>query len=107
MLPLASKWDPRPSQSPWWSIQNIQLRYSYSKRITFFTSVQNLLDWTPYKDVPFLIARASDPFDRKVTFIDNEAQRTIENPYGLTFDAGYVYAPNQGRRLQVGVNISW
>lgn len=107
MLPLASKWDPRPDDSPWWSIQNLQLRYSYSKRVTFFASFQNILDWTPNKDVPFLIARASDPFDRKVNFIDGEAQRTTDNPYGLTFDAGYVYAPNQGRRMQFGLNISW
>jgi outer membrane receptor for ferrienterochelin and colicins len=30
---------------------------------------------------------------------------TAENPYGLTFDPTYVYAPNQGRRGFVGVRF--
>ncbi len=105
LLPLASQWDPRPDKSPWWSIQNIKLDYRYNKRVSFFTTIQNILNWTPNNSTPFLIARTHDPFDNQVVFDNGEAQRSTNNPYGLTFDAGYVYGPNQGRRLQIGVSI--
>ena len=107
LLPLASQWDPRPDKSPWWSIQNIKLDYRYNKRVSFFTTIQNLLNWTPNNSTPFLIARSHDPFDNQVVFDNGEAQKSANNPYGLTFDAGYVYAPNQGRRLQFGVSVIW
>ena len=28
---------------------------------------------------------------------------TAENPYGLTFDPSYIYAPNQGLRVFAGI----
>jgi outer membrane receptor for ferrienterochelin and colicins len=32
--------------------------------------------------------------------------QTQDNPYALTFDPAYVYAPNQGRRLFVGFRVN-
>lgn len=101
-LPKASEWDPRPDESPWWSIQNLNIRRRISASLELFGGVQNLWDWTPTRGLPFLLARAHDPFDRNVVTDQDQILRTPENPYGLSFDASYVYAPNQGRRFQFG-----
>lgn len=105
-LPLLSELDPRPAKSPWWSIQNIQLTYDGFDRFEIYGGVKNLLNWTPNKSTPFLIARPNDPFDKGVVF-DNAGQAvaTPDNPYGLTFDPSYVYAPNQGMRGFLGVRF--
>lgn len=105
-LPLASMYDPRPSYSTWWSLHNIQLSYSKLKHITFFAGVKNIFDWTPARSVSFLIARAHDPFDKKVEYAtDGSVLVTAENPYAMTFDPSYVYAPNQGRRIFAGMRF--
>lgn len=103
-LPLLSDLDPRSSKSPVWSIQNIQLTKKLKQGVEIYGGIKNLLNWTPAKSAPFLIARSNDPFDKKVEF-DNNGQvlQTAENPYKLTFDPNYVYAPNQGMRGFLGV----
>jgi outer membrane receptor for ferrienterochelin and colicins len=108
LLPLLGPLDPRSSQSPWWSIQNIQMTYTSGTHWEWFGGVKNLLNWTPKGDNPFLIARAHDPFDKQVDF-DSQGQAIVTptNPYGLTFDPSYVYAPNQGVRFFVGVRWEW
>jgi outer membrane receptor for ferrienterochelin and colicins len=69
--------------------------------------VKNLLNWTPNRGNPFLIARAHDPFDRQVQFdAGGQPLSTPENPYALTFDPTYMYAPNQGIRGFLGVRVS-
>ncbi len=106
-LPLLGNDDPRKSYSPWWSIQNIQLSYSGLKNIRLYGGVKNFLNWTPNKGNPFIIARSHDPFDKNVQFDTNgNALKSAENPYGLTFDPTYMYAPNQGIRFFVGVEFS-
>ena len=107
LLPLASDLDPRPSESPWWSIQNLNIRYKMQKGLSVFAGIQNIWNWTPDKGIPFLLARPNDPFDKTVLFDQGIAQSTTDNPYGLTFDAAYVYAPNQGRRMQLGISYSF
>lgn len=103
-LPLLSATDPRKSVSPWWSIQNVQLTKSFRNGIDLYGGVKNLLNWTPNKGNPFLIARSHDPFDKQVQFDEaGQAMVTAENPYGLTFDPSYVYAPNQGIRWFLGI----
>ncbi len=103
-LPLLSATDPRRSVSPWWSIQNLQLTKSFASGLDLYGGVKNLLNWTPNKGNPFLIARAHDPFDKQVQFDEaGQAMATPENPYGLTFDPTYVYAPNQGIRWFFGL----
>ncbi|MCO4821819.1 MAG: TonB-dependent receptor [Flavobacteriaceae bacterium] len=106
-LPLLSDLDPRSEYSPTWSIQNIQLTYDGLYNFEIYGGVKNLLNWTPNEGNPFIIARAHDPFDKEVDF-DNQGNviATPENPYALTFDPSYVYAPNQGRRLFIGVRYS-
>lgn len=102
-LPLLSNTDPRSEYSPWWSIQNIQLTKKVGKNIEIYGGVKNLLNWTPNKGNPFIIARANDPFDKNVQFDGNgQAMVTPDNPYGLTFDPAYVYGPNQGIRGFLG-----
>ncbi len=106
-LPLLSELDPRKPMSPWWSIQNIQLTYDGFKNFEIYGGVKNLLNWTPNRGNPFLIARTFDPFDQEVVFDDNGmAVPTPNNPYGLTFDPAYMYAPNQGIRGFLGVRYN-
>lgn len=106
-LPLLSPYDPRTSYSPWWSIQNIQLTKKLKSKIELYGGIKNLLNWTPNRGNPFIIARSHDPFDKGVQFDANGiALVTPNNPYGLTFDPTYVYAPNQGRRFFLGARWS-
>lgn len=106
-LPLLGSSDPRKPFSPWWSIQNIQFTYTGFKNIGIYAGVKNLLNWTPNKDNPFIIARTNDPFDKQVKFGSNgQVMATPNNPYALTFDPSYVYAPNQGARAFLGVRVT-
>lgn len=107
LLPLASDIDPRSAVSPWWSLQNLNVRYRVNRDLSVFMGIQNLWDWTPDRGLPFLLARAADPFDKQVQFNQGQPQITPDNPYGLTFDASYVYAPNQGRRMQFGFSFTF
>lgn len=107
-LPLLSDTDPRHEYSPWWSIQNIQLTKKFRKGFELYGGVKNLLNWTPNKGNPFIIARTNDPFDKEVTFDENgQAVATPNNPYGLTFDPAYVYGPNQGARGFLGFRYTF
>ena len=106
-LPLLGELDPRAEFSPVWSIQNLKVSYQKNNVWNFFIGLKNLLDWTPAKNNPFLIARAKDPFDRNVQFDTNGTiQATGDNPYALSFDPTYIYAPNQGIRFFIGLNYS-
>ncbi|MEM5539311.1 TonB-dependent receptor [Olleya sp. AS48] len=106
-LPLLSDLDPRQEYSPTWSIQNIQATYDGLENFEIYGGVKNLLNWTPNNGNPFIIARADDPFDNNVQFdAQGNAQATPDNPYGLTFDPSYVYGPNQGRRVFLGIRYT-
>lgn len=106
-LPLLSKTDPRPDYSPVWSIQNIQFSKLVNQKLEFFGGIKNLLNWTPAKNTPFIIARSHDPFDKKVKYdAGGNILATAENPYALSFDPSYVYAPNQGIRFFAGVRFT-
>lgn len=123
-LPLLGNLDPRKEFSPTWSIQNIQFTFNKFKNFEIYTGVKNLLNWTPNKGNPFIIARANDPFDENVKVsngntndINNYGQKgnfvpngqvvdTADNPYALTFDPGYVYGPNQGIRGFFGIRYT-
>ncbi len=106
-LPLLGELDPRQPYSPTWSIQNIQFVFSGFKNIEVYGGIKNLLDFTPNKGNPFIIARANDPFDKNVEYEANgKVKATPFNPYALTFDPTYVYAPNQGIRGFLGVRVN-
>ncbi len=107
-LPLLGNLDPRQEYSPWWSLQNIQISTKINPRCSVNCGIKNLLNWTPAKQNPFLIARAHDPFDKQVEYsADGQVLPTLENPYALTFDPSYVYAPNQGRRIYLGLSVNF
>lgn len=106
-LPLLSDSDPRSGKSPVWSLQNIQFTFSGLKEIEIYGGLKNLLNWTPGRSEPFLIARSHDPFDKNVQTDDSgNVLASPLNPYALTFDPGYVYAPNQGIRGFLGARLT-
>ncbi|HLO79616.1 MAG TPA: TonB-dependent receptor [Chitinophagaceae bacterium] len=105
-LPLLGPLDPRPSESPVWSVQNLQITKRL-KGFEIYFGVKNILNWTPTQNVPFIIARAHDPFDKNVQYdASGKVMATPENPYALSFDPTYMYAPNQGRRLFMGLRFT-
>lgn len=106
-LPLLGELDPRKEYSPTFSIQNIQFTYNKIKDVEIYLGIKNLLNWTPNKGNPFIIARANDPFDKNVEYQPNgNVKPTADNPYALTFDPSYVYGPNQGIRSFFGIRYT-
>ena len=106
-LPLLGELDPRKEFSPTWSIQNIQFTYDGFKNLEFYGGIKNLLNWTPNKGNPFIIARANDPFDKNVQYNNGgQVVATPDNPYALTFDPNYVYGPNQNIRGFLGIRYT-
>ena len=106
-LPLLGPLDPRSPQSPWYSLQNIQFTYYGWKNFEVYSGIKNLLDFTPKKNNTFIISRTEDPFDKNVTFdASGQVLATPQNPYGLTFDTTYIYAPNQGVRGFFGIRYN-
>ncbi len=104
VLPLLGELDPRAPESPWFSIQNIQVTKKLGRTWELYGGVKNLLNFTPPADS---IARAFDPFDRGVTFDQNgQAVATPNNPNALTFDPTYVFSSNQGIRGFLGLRYT-
>jgi len=103
-LPILSELDPRLSESPWWSLQNIQISKRVSPAWEIYGGVKNLLNFTPPANS---IARAFDPFDKQVKFDEfGQVIPSDNNPYAMTFDPSYVFAPNQGIRAFIGFRYS-
>jgi outer membrane receptor for ferrienterochelin and colicins len=103
LLPLLGELDNRSPQSPLFSIQNIVLTYKI-KFFEIYGGLKNLLNFTPPANS---ISRSFDPFDKQVEFDSNgNAIATPNNPNALTFDPTYVFAPNQGRRIFVGLRLT-
>jgi outer membrane receptor for ferrienterochelin and colicins len=108
LLPTLNELDPRPGNSPLFSIQNLQISRKTKKGLEFYGGIKNMLNINPAKKVPFLIARAHDPFDKNIQFnTKGNIIATEENPYALSFDPTYVYASQQGRRLFLGLRYSF
>ena len=106
-LPILGNADPRREFSPTWSIQNIQFTFKGLDNFEVYGGIKNLLDWTPNRGNPFIIARANDPFDKNVVFDGNgSVVATADNPNALTFDPSYVYGPNQGIRGFFGLRYT-
>ncbi|SKB99943.1 TonB-dependent receptor [Dyadobacter psychrophilus] len=103
-LPVLSEEDPRARISPVWSLQNIQVTKKFDNGLEIYGGVKNLLNFTPPANS---IARSNDPFDKNVKFDDNgQVIATPDNPYRLTFDPSYVFAPNQGIRGFLGMRYT-
>ena len=93
-LPLLGENDIRAENSPWFSIQNIQLTKKFTNSWELYGGVKNLLDFTPAANS---INNASNPFDVGID--------TAQNPE-LAFDPSYVYASNQGIRAFAGLRFT-
>lgn len=85
-LPLTGIDDLRKPFSPVWSIQNVQFTFAGFRKIEVYGGVKNLLNFTPNKGNPYIIAGANEPFSDK-------------------FDPSYIYAPNQNLRTFIGVRV--
>ncbi|MCX8080097.1 MAG: TonB-dependent receptor [Bacteroidia bacterium] len=107
LLPRQGESDPRPEESPFYSLHNVQLTWKNKKGWELYAGVKNIFDWVPWKHTPFLIPRTHDPFDKNVLFnSEGKPLPTAENPFGLVFDPSYVYAPNVGRRFFAGIRVT-
>ncbi|MCL7752169.1 TonB-dependent receptor [Polaribacter sp. Z022] len=93
-LPLLGEKDTRAENSPWYSIQNIQLTKKFTNSWEMYGGVKNLLNFTPAANS---INNSLNPFD---VGIDTE-----KNPE-LAFDPSYVYASNQGIRAFIGLRYT-
>ncbi|MCE7066384.1 TonB-dependent receptor [Dyadobacter sp. CY326] len=103
-LPILSEDDPRARISPVWSLQNIQITKKFDNGLEIYGGVKNLLNFTPPANS---IARSNDPFDKNVKFDEHgQVLATPDNPYRLTFDPSYVFAPNQGIRGFLGLRYT-
>ena len=101
-LPLLGALDLRKEYSPWWSIQNIQITKKL-KRFEISGGVKNLLNYTPPANS---IARPFDAFDKGIQYNSaGQVVSTSNNPYALSFDPTYMFAPNQGIRAFLGVRF--
>ncbi|MGK0637805.1 TonB-dependent receptor [Schleiferia thermophila] len=107
-LPLAGELDPRPEYSPVFTHLNAQISFIINDRNRLTIGGRNLLDFVPWRGLPFLISRADDPFDSRVVF-DNDGNPlpTPDNPYALTFDPEYAFTSLQGRRFFVQWHYSF
>ena len=72
--------DPRPSWSPWYSIQNVQITTKISEKLQIYGGIKNLLNFIPQNP------------------LFNPTQ-----PFSDTFDTAYGFAPIQGIRGFLGL----
>ncbi len=86
--------DPRPAQSPWYSIQNVQVTKGFGDHIEAYAGAKNLLNWTPWNNLPAGVSYMGNTFD---------PFGTNPEPGVLAFDPSYVYGPNQGLRVFFGL----
>ena len=93
-LPLLGENDTRSKNSPWYSIQNIQVTKKFTNSWELYGGVKNLLNFTPNANS---INSANNPFDVGIN--------PEENPE-LAFDPSYIYASNQGIRLFLGLRYT-
>ncbi|WP_435414280.1 TonB-dependent receptor [Polaribacter aestuariivivens] len=93
-LPLLGEKDTRAPNSPWFSIQNIQLTKKITNTWEVYGGVKNLLNFTPAANS---INSANNPFDVGVDTAKNPEQ---------AFDPSYVYASNQGIRAFLGIRYT-
>ncbi|MDO1444912.1 TonB-dependent receptor [Rhodocytophaga aerolata] len=70
----------RPTQSPWYTIQNVQINKEWKKGFQLYGGVKNLWNYT--QNSPLI-----DP----------------ANPFGDSFDTSYAWGPLQTRRFYLGV----
>ena len=104
LLPMLGENDPRDPNSPYWSIQNIQVTKIFKNGLEVYAAVKNLLNFTPPANS---IWAAHDPFDKLNNTDPSNPIEDPADPYNLGFDPAYMYAPNQGIRGNFGLRFKF
>ncbi|MCW9041679.1 MAG: TonB-dependent receptor [Flavobacteriales bacterium] len=74
----------RPTRSPWYSLNNLQITKEFKNSLNLYVAVKNVFNYT--QPSPLV-----DP----------------ENPFGENFDTAYAYGPLQTRRFMFGLRWSF
>jgi outer membrane receptor for ferrienterochelin and colicins len=82
-LPTFAAPNERPSQSPWYVIQNVQLTKTLKHGLEIYGGVKNLGNWT--QESPLIAP---------------------DRPYSNEFDTSYAWGPLQKRRIYLGIRYA-
>jgi outer membrane receptor for ferrienterochelin and colicins len=82
--------DYRPSHSPWYTIQNIQITKKFNNGLQLYAGLKNFFNFIQ-KDP---ILRSDDPFNRNVN---------NNNPFGYRFDTTYGFTTTEGIKGFMGL----
>lgn len=85
--------DFRPSHSPWFTIQNIQLTKKFSSGIELYAGVKNFFNFIQKE--PFL--RPFDPYNKNTS---------VNNPFNYRFDTTYGFTSTEGIKGFVGLRYT-
>jgi outer membrane receptor for ferrienterochelin and colicins len=83
MLLVTEPNDYRPAESPWYTIQNIQITKKFRNGMEFYFGVKNFFNFVQSNP----IMRPFDPFNRLTN---------VNNPNGYVFDTEYGFTTTQG-----------
>jgi outer membrane receptor for ferrienterochelin and colicins len=92
-LPIQEN-DFRLANSPWFTIQNIQISKKFYNGLELYGGVKNLFNFVPENP----LMRSFDPFNKNIT---------VNNPNNYSFDTSYNYASLQGIRGFLGIRWSF
>jgi outer membrane receptor for ferrienterochelin and colicins len=81
--------DYRPSHSPWFTIQNIQLTKKFNKGVEIYLGIKNIFNFIQKEP----ILRPFDPFNRNTT---------VNNPNNYRFDTTYGFISTEGIKGFIG-----
>jgi outer membrane receptor for ferrienterochelin and colicins len=90
--------DFRPSKSPWFSIQNIQLTKKFGESFELYGGAKNLLNFVPKNP----ISRPFDPFEKTLNSNQGTSDPNIPANQNIGFDTAYNYAPLLGTYAFLG-----
>ncbi len=85
--------DYRPSKSPWYTIQNIQLTKKFNSGIEIYLGVKNFFNFIQKEP----ILRPFDPFNKNVT---------VDNPNNYRFDTTYGFTSTEGIKGFSGIRYT-
>lgn len=86
--------DYRPSHSPWFTIQNLQLTKNFNKGVELYVGVKNLFNFIQKEP----IMRPFDPFNRNTG---------VDNPNNYRFDTTYGFTSTEGIKGYIGFRYTW
>ncbi len=86
--------DYRPSHSPWFTIQNVQLTKKFDKGVELYVGVKNLFNFIQKEP----IMRPFDPFNRNTG---------VDNPNNYRFDTTYGFTSTEGIKGFIGFRYTW